>query len=87
MTPYLEKCAAISDGALLSVADKHADLENDVQMKVKIRCGGHTANRITEFLFTNGLKNIDKKLGITNFEGNLKFEYSFYDSKIMTHGP
>ena len=73
LTPYLAKLPAISDGGLISVADKQKDLTNDIEMKIKIRCGGHTVNRITENVFIYGLQNIDKKLGSSNFEGYLKF--------------
>ena len=73
--PYLEKCAAISDGGLLSVADKQKDLPTDIELKVKVRCACHSYNRVIEMLFTVGLKNIDKKLSSSNFEGYLKINF------------
>ena len=60
LTPYLQKCAVVSDGALLSVAAKHDALENDIEFAIKIRCACHSLNRMVEVLYTSGLKNVDK---------------------------
>ena len=85
LLPYLEKCPAISDGGLLSVADKQKDVPTDIEMKVKVRCACHTYNRITEMLLTVGLKYIDKKLSSSNFEGNLKINFMIQRLWLMDH--